>query len=396
MKLYFSAAAKDSELGKVIDKNSLKVRCYTEKLLYLLKRAGLEEKCRTAIKFSMILTMLRSWWFMQRIELGDLDPKDAPAGLGGPAGGPRMEPTPSPSASGGGNPGPHGSGNKKKRPPPEKPRKGSPPNTQNESPSFFSSENHQQHKAGAANLSGSENTPTLTFSSPASQPPEGGSGRHHNSDADNESPIARLHQSHYNPPSTPLDILSDVASRGTVVESGLIGTPNSIYNEPVKGPVLHYNNDAVNSTQHDQQQQRIFDRKPSMGNLGEAAVAAAAGGRGYMGGPTVNYYTEAAAYPRPGNNNILNNNPTGSAGPFSYSSAGSLSMAAGAGTAGGGVEGIGGDPGEGSMMDLDGGDSLGYAIEGYTEDLGLGPDWMVDDTLWAMMDGMPNPFDGWM
>ncbi|KAF3925328.1 hypothetical protein ABW20_dc0108847 [Dactylellina cionopaga] len=68
IKIYFSASAAHSELGRVIDKPQLKLDYYFEKLLALLKGASADDKSKPAAKFFMILTMLSHWYqYQQRI-----------------------------------------------------------------------------------------------------------------------------------------------------------------------------------------------------------------------------------------------------------------------------------------------------------------------------------------
>ncbi|KAK6539304.1 hypothetical protein TWF694_009537 [Orbilia ellipsospora] len=68
IKIYFSASAANSELGKVIDKPQLKLDYYFDKLLALLKAAAADDKSKPAAKFQMILTMLSHWYsYQQRV-----------------------------------------------------------------------------------------------------------------------------------------------------------------------------------------------------------------------------------------------------------------------------------------------------------------------------------------
>ncbi|KAK6496813.1 hypothetical protein TWF481_001797 [Arthrobotrys musiformis] len=68
IKIYFSASAANSELGKVIDKPQLKLDYYFEKLLALLKAASADDRSKPATKFFMILTMLNHWYqYQQRV-----------------------------------------------------------------------------------------------------------------------------------------------------------------------------------------------------------------------------------------------------------------------------------------------------------------------------------------
>ncbi|KAK6522817.1 hypothetical protein TWF281_002248 [Arthrobotrys megalospora] len=68
IKIYFSASAANSEVGKVIDKPQLKLDYYFEKLLALLKAASADDRSKPAAKFFMILTMLNHWYqYQQRV-----------------------------------------------------------------------------------------------------------------------------------------------------------------------------------------------------------------------------------------------------------------------------------------------------------------------------------------
>lgn len=69
IKLYFSASHPQSELGKVIDKNSLKVIEHMDRLLDTLKKAGENEQSRQANKFFMNLKMMRHWYNKQKAEI---------------------------------------------------------------------------------------------------------------------------------------------------------------------------------------------------------------------------------------------------------------------------------------------------------------------------------------
>ncbi|RYP07003.1 hypothetical protein DL764_002826 [Monosporascus ibericus] len=62
MKMYFSASSPDSELGKVINKDDMKVEEYLEKLLDKFRAVAERDKSRPAAKFQVVLTMLRGWF----------------------------------------------------------------------------------------------------------------------------------------------------------------------------------------------------------------------------------------------------------------------------------------------------------------------------------------------
>jgi hypothetical protein len=66
IKMYFNAATPNSELGKVIDKNNMKVEYYLDGLVELFGAAAAEEKSRPASKFLVVLMMLKTWFHRQR------------------------------------------------------------------------------------------------------------------------------------------------------------------------------------------------------------------------------------------------------------------------------------------------------------------------------------------
>ncbi|OTB06002.1 hypothetical protein M426DRAFT_47148, partial [Hypoxylon sp. CI-4A] len=65
IKMYFSASNSNSELGKVIDKNNMKVAEYLEKLLEKFREVAASDKSRPASKFLLVLAMLRGWFYKQ-------------------------------------------------------------------------------------------------------------------------------------------------------------------------------------------------------------------------------------------------------------------------------------------------------------------------------------------
>lgn len=69
IKLYFSASHPQSELGKVIDKNSLRVDEHMDKLLDTLRKAAENESSRQAQKFTILLMMMRHWYSKQKAEI---------------------------------------------------------------------------------------------------------------------------------------------------------------------------------------------------------------------------------------------------------------------------------------------------------------------------------------
>ena len=67
MKLYFSAAAPKSELGHVLDKDSLLVDRYINTLARKLEEAAAGGMSRCAEMFGRILKLLQSWWEAERV-----------------------------------------------------------------------------------------------------------------------------------------------------------------------------------------------------------------------------------------------------------------------------------------------------------------------------------------
>ncbi|KAI2615771.1 hypothetical protein GGS26DRAFT_456513 [Hypomontagnella submonticulosa] len=65
IKMYFSASNSNSELGKVINKDNMKVAEYLEKLLDKFREVAASDKSRPASKFLLVLAMLRSWFYKQ-------------------------------------------------------------------------------------------------------------------------------------------------------------------------------------------------------------------------------------------------------------------------------------------------------------------------------------------
>ncbi|EXL49431.1 hypothetical protein FOCG_09793 [Fusarium oxysporum f. sp. radicis-lycopersici 26381] len=65
IKLYFSASAAGSELGRVIDKEDMQVGKYLDNLLDKFRATAAEDRCRPAAKFLVVLVMLRSWFYRQ-------------------------------------------------------------------------------------------------------------------------------------------------------------------------------------------------------------------------------------------------------------------------------------------------------------------------------------------
>ncbi|RYO87039.1 hypothetical protein DL762_004464 [Monosporascus cannonballus] len=69
MKMYFSASSPDSELGKVINKDNMKVEEYLDKLLDKFRAIAEGDKSRPAAKFQVVLAMLRGWFQKQGKQL---------------------------------------------------------------------------------------------------------------------------------------------------------------------------------------------------------------------------------------------------------------------------------------------------------------------------------------
>lgn len=66
IKMYFAATQPNSELGKVIDKDDMKVEKYLDGLVAIFRASAAEEKSRPSGKFLMVLLMLKTWFHRQR------------------------------------------------------------------------------------------------------------------------------------------------------------------------------------------------------------------------------------------------------------------------------------------------------------------------------------------
>ena len=66
IKMYFAASSSKSELGKVIDKDNMKVEQHVETLLEKFRATAADDKSRPAAKFMVVLAMLRSWFQKQK------------------------------------------------------------------------------------------------------------------------------------------------------------------------------------------------------------------------------------------------------------------------------------------------------------------------------------------
>ena len=66
IKMYFAAATPNSELGKVINKDNMKVEQYLDGLVDIFRSSAAGDKSRPAAKFLMVLIMLKTWFHRQR------------------------------------------------------------------------------------------------------------------------------------------------------------------------------------------------------------------------------------------------------------------------------------------------------------------------------------------
>ncbi|KAJ9142167.1 Transcriptional regulator WAR1 [Pleurostoma richardsiae] len=80
IKMYFAASSPDSELGKVINKDHMKVEQHLDALLDKFRATAADDKCRPAAKFLVVLVMIRSWFQKQGKEI-----TAATAASGGPS-----------------------------------------------------------------------------------------------------------------------------------------------------------------------------------------------------------------------------------------------------------------------------------------------------------------------
>ncbi|KAI0020975.1 hypothetical protein F4780DRAFT_770419 [Xylariomycetidae sp. FL0641] len=77
IKMYFSASSPNSELGKVMDKDNMKVAEYLERLLDKFRETAANDRSRPAGKFLIVLMMLRGWFHKQGQNRGQgEDPAD--------------------------------------------------------------------------------------------------------------------------------------------------------------------------------------------------------------------------------------------------------------------------------------------------------------------------------
>lgn len=83
IKMYFAAATPNSELGKVINKDNMRVEQYLDGLVDIFKASAADEKSRPSAKFLMVLLMLKTWFHRQRE--GKLPSTTMPLGESTPA-----------------------------------------------------------------------------------------------------------------------------------------------------------------------------------------------------------------------------------------------------------------------------------------------------------------------
>lgn len=436
MKLFFSAAAPKSELGMVLDKDGLRVDVYVSGLVRKLDEAARGGRCRSAEKFGRIFMLLQSWWEAQR---GGLAGGGGNGGKGGEgeAGKPQGE-----SSGGGGGAGRQT--NNAQGPPYSYGSSGvqrgslDAPRTPDLS-STSSNRLPPLHFAAGTGSSVSEapSTPPYTSSSVPTPSTEGGGydgggggGAH------TPIPISAVHnfrqkqslpslpppsQSALAPPptsftpSTPLQILSDVASgsmgSGTPGGHGQGGKDVIMLPSVERGGQLQGGGAAVghsHSHPHSpamqaqmyppyptrQQDLHPHPPPPPQGSYFPLTTGA---GAGAMGGGQ--YVVGGGMFP--------------AGGAYQYSAASVSGMAGRGGgyvTSGGGMRGGGGGSGggyytqEGMEDEVGAGRGQGQGQpQGHGQgglELGMGVDlnaqnWMADDLFWAVMDGLPGSLDGW-
>ncbi|KAH6650308.1 hypothetical protein F5144DRAFT_588815 [Chaetomium tenue] len=67
IKLYFAASSPKSDLGKVIDKDDMKVELHLDRLLEQFRATAAGDRSRPAAKFLVVLVMIRSWFHKQKL-----------------------------------------------------------------------------------------------------------------------------------------------------------------------------------------------------------------------------------------------------------------------------------------------------------------------------------------
>lgn len=75
IKMFFAATTPNSELGKVIDKDNMKVEHYLDRMLETFRATAEDEKSRPAAKFLGVLVMLRTWFHRQHENKGPANQK---------------------------------------------------------------------------------------------------------------------------------------------------------------------------------------------------------------------------------------------------------------------------------------------------------------------------------
>jgi hypothetical protein len=79
IKMYFAAATPNSELGKVINKDHMKVEYYLDGLVAMFTNSAADKKSRPSHKFLMVLLMLKTWFGRQREGKEQKSGESAPA-----------------------------------------------------------------------------------------------------------------------------------------------------------------------------------------------------------------------------------------------------------------------------------------------------------------------------
>lgn len=67
IKLYFAASSPKSDLGKVIDKDDMKVEQHLDRLLEQFRATAAGDRSRPAAKFLVVLVMIRAWFHKQKL-----------------------------------------------------------------------------------------------------------------------------------------------------------------------------------------------------------------------------------------------------------------------------------------------------------------------------------------
>ncbi|KJZ77851.1 hypothetical protein HIM_02488 [Hirsutella minnesotensis 3608] len=70
MKMYFSASDPRSELGRVIERDHMRVDFYLDALLDKFRATAADDRCRPAARFLLVLAMLKSWFLKHNPEEG--------------------------------------------------------------------------------------------------------------------------------------------------------------------------------------------------------------------------------------------------------------------------------------------------------------------------------------